>query len=120
MLNRSCGCKAEWNIRRRRRLSVNRPTMADEMPLRSLLTAFLVWVLYPAWLLAGAADYLCHRRTDIAHTSGVIESVLHVAQFLCIAAILTLAVAFPVTALTWAAMFLAAVAHSVLSYIDVA
>jgi hypothetical protein len=90
------------------------------MQLRALLISFLVWILYPAWLLAGAADYFCHRSSDIAHTSGRTESGLHVVQFLCIAAILILAVAFPVSGLTWAGMLLAATAHSVASYIDVA
>lgn len=90
------------------------------MQLRAVLISFLVWVLYPAWLLAGAADYFCHRRSDIAHTSGSVESKLHVAQFLCIAAILILAVAVPITALTWGLMLLAVTAHSVVSYHDVA
>jgi hypothetical protein len=37
----------------------------------------LLYVVMPAWLLAGVADWACHRRTDIAHTSGVKESLLH-------------------------------------------
>jgi hypothetical protein len=48
-------------------------------------TATLLWwllgaVLFPAWLIAGAADYLCHARTDIEHTSGRHESLLHLLQ----------------------------------------
>jgi hypothetical protein len=37
----------------------------------------LLYVVMPAWLLAGVADWACHRRTDIAHTSGIKESLLH-------------------------------------------
>lgn len=79
------------------------------MDLRTLLVAFLVGVLYPVWLLAGAADYMCHRRTDITHTSGATEAWLQAAQLLCIGAILLLAVTLEVTALTWSAMLGAAV-----------
>ena len=31
----------------------------------------------PAWLLAGVAGWACDRQTDIAHTSGIKESLLH-------------------------------------------
>ena len=31
----------------------------------------------PASLLAGVANWACDRRTDIAHTSGIKESLLH-------------------------------------------
>jgi hypothetical protein len=49
------------------------------------MIATLLWwllgaVVVPVWLLAGFADYVCHARTDIAHTSGVHESALHLLQ----------------------------------------
>ena len=39
---------------------------------------------YIAWLLAGLSDFICHRRTDIANTSGVLESSLHLTQIFII------------------------------------
>jgi hypothetical protein len=42
-------------------------------PTRLLLLYFIM----PVWFLAGFADYLCHRATDIAHTTGPKESLLH-------------------------------------------
>ncbi len=42
-----------------------------------------LWGLYGgylAWLAAGCVDFLCHRRTDLAHTSGLPESLLHLLQ----------------------------------------
>src|SRR4051794_9526520 len=30
----------------------------------------LLYFIMPVWFLAGFADYLCHRATDIAHTAG--------------------------------------------------
>jgi hypothetical protein len=37
----------------------------------------LMYVVYPLWVAAGFADWDCHRRTGIAVTSGVKESLLH-------------------------------------------
>jgi hypothetical protein len=90
------------------------------MDARALGLSFLAWVLYPLWLAAGAADYLCHRRTHIERTSGVVESWLHVAQFLSIAALLALATLFAVTMSVWIALLAIAVVHSTLSLVDVA
>lgn len=45
-----------------------------------LLQHFLMYVVVPGWLLAGLADYFCHRASDIEHTSGVAETLLHLLQ----------------------------------------
>jgi hypothetical protein len=87
--------------------------------MRSALSALLIWGIYPAWLLAGAGDYLCHRQTDIEHTSGATESWLHVAQFACLASALACAVLLQISAAVFIAMVVLVLAHSVLSYIDV-
>jgi len=36
-----------------------------------------MYVLLPLWLLAGLADWLCHRRADLAHTTGMHETGVH-------------------------------------------
>jgi hypothetical protein len=87
--------------------------------MRNLLSAFLIWGVYPAWLLAGAADYFCHRRTDIVHTTGAVESWLHVAQFVCLALAVACAALLQINATVFAAMVILVLAHSVLSHIDV-
>jgi hypothetical protein len=89
------------------------------MDLRSMLLGFVAWGLYPLWLLAGAGDYLAHRRTDIAHTSRAAESWLHVAQMLCIAAVFVPAVLFEVTRVVWIWMIVAVLLHSLLAFVDV-
>jgi hypothetical protein len=38
---------------------------------------FLLGFVLPLWLTAGVADWLCHRRTDIEHTTGPAESAMH-------------------------------------------
>jgi hypothetical protein len=90
------------------------------MDARALGLNFLAWVLYPLWLAAGAADYLCHRRTHIEHTSGVVESWLHIAQFISIGALLALATLFSITTMVWVCLLALALVHSALSFLDVA
>src|SRR5438270_4727832 len=36
----------------------------------------------PLWIGAGLADWWCHKRTDIEHTAGTPESVVHSAQMM--------------------------------------
>lgn len=90
------------------------------MELRSLLIAFLGWVIYPAWLAAGAVDYLCHRKTDIERTSGAMESWLHVAQLASMTLIVAFATLAEITVASWSVLVLAAIAHSALAFADVA
>lgn len=89
------------------------------MNVRELLQAFLVWGLYPAWLLAGAGDYLCHRATDIEHTSGTRESWLHLYQFLTLLIAFAAAVLMDMNAIVFGIMGVLVIAHSVLAHVDV-
>jgi hypothetical protein len=89
------------------------------MELRSLLTGLIAWVFYPLWLAAGSLDYVCHRRTDIEHTSGATESRLHVAQLACMTLLVALGVLAEATLATLAALLIIALAHSALAFIDV-
>jgi hypothetical protein len=47
------------------------------METADLIRNVLMYFILPVWLAAGFADYLCHRRADIEHTSGYKESLLH-------------------------------------------
>ena len=87
--------------------------------MRNALAALLIWGIYPAWLLAGAGDYLCHRKTDIERTSGVTESWLHLAQFGCLAVAFACAVLLQISAAVFVVLVALVVAHSFLSYVDV-
>ncbi|MEH2537040.1 MULTISPECIES: diguanylate cyclase [unclassified Bradyrhizobium] len=46
-----------------------------------VLRGMLMYFVLPLWLVAGFADYLCHRAAHIEKTSGWRESVLHLLQF---------------------------------------
>lgn len=39
---------------------------------------------YGLWLVAGLADFILHRRANLAHTSGMAESALHLVQLLLV------------------------------------
>lgn len=41
----------------------------------------LMFVVYPVWVASAFADWLCHRATDIAATSGLKENLLHWLMF---------------------------------------
>jgi hypothetical protein len=86
--------------------------------MRNSLSAFLIWGLYPAWLLAGAGDYLCHRTTSIERTSGATESWLHLAQFACLGIAFACAVLLQISAAVFLVVGALVLAHSVLAYMD--
>ena len=78
----------------------------------------LIYVGYLLWLLAGAADFLCHRRTDLPHTSGLGESWLHLLQLAVIGSGLLLWLALA-PSLSLLLMELAiVVVHTVFGYLD--
>ena len=41
----------------------------------------LLYFILPLWLLAGCADWLCHRASHIERTTGAKESLLHLLMF---------------------------------------
>lgn len=41
----------------------------------------LLYIVIPAWLLAGLADWWCHRVTQMATTSGLKENIIHLLMF---------------------------------------
>jgi hypothetical protein len=85
----------------------------------STLIVLLGGLLYASWLAAGFVDYLCHRWTDIAGTSGAPESWLHLWQFLLLALALVVGTLVAITPLAMALIGASVCTHSVLAYRDV-
>ncbi|MBP2293191.1 hypothetical protein [Azospirillum rugosum] len=50
--------------------------MSDE-EVRTVTRNFLLYFVIPLWLASGVADWLCHRTTDIQHTTGAKETMIH-------------------------------------------
>lgn len=81
--------------------------------------ACLLYVLLPAWILAGAADWACHYRARIERTTGWRESLIHLA-LLAEAGIAVLAgLLFEVTGGVLFLMIICFVAHEITGYLDV-
>lgn len=78
----------------------------------------VAWGLFPLWLAAGFADWLCHRASRIEQTSGATESRLHLLLFALIALPVMLLLAFEVTALTLAIMAISLLAHQAVGLWD--
>lgn len=78
----------------------------------------LAFGAFPAWLAAGGADWLCHRRSGLATTSGPRESALHLLLFLEIALPLALALWLQATMAMIVLMAGAVVAHMLTSWWD--
>lgn len=88
------------------------------MELEARLWLLVTWGLFPLWLAAGFADWLCHRASRIEQTSGATESRLHVLLFALIALPVMLLLTLEVTALTLVIMLLALLAHQAVSLWD--
>jgi hypothetical protein len=88
------------------------------MTLESLLVSLLAWGIFPLWLAAGGADWLCHRRSRIEETSGTRESWLHVVAFFEIALPVAAALFLQMTALLIVVTGAAVLAHMATSLLD--
>jgi hypothetical protein len=79
----------------------------------------LMYFILPVWLVAGFADYLCHRAASIQTTSGPKESLLHLAQFGEMAVPTLAAIFFEINALVFAIMLVSLVLHQLTAMWDV-
>jgi hypothetical protein len=71
----------------------------------------LMYFVVPVWLMAGFADWLCHRATNIETTSGAKESVLHLLLFAEVAGPFLAALLLDINALVLAFMIVMFFVH---------
>jgi hypothetical protein len=83
-----------------------------------LLWGLLGYACLPAWLVAGLVDCWAHQRTDLDHTTGTSESLLHVAQALQIGVPLLLLLFLELNLLTLAIVAGCALIHTGTAYWD--
>ena len=79
----------------------------------------LLYVVVPLWLLAGFADWLCHRRSDIEHTSGPRESVFHLLLLAQMGIPLLGAIYLEANALVFGVLCIGFIAHELTTYADI-
>jgi hypothetical protein len=80
--------------------------------------AWLAYCGYLVWLSAGLCDFLCHRRADLPHTSGVAESVTHLLQLALLGAAIVVGLAFETGRATTLLLIALVAAHALIGYID--
>ena len=85
-----------------------------------LLVGLLQYGVFPLWLVAGFADYCCHRVTRIEATTGRAESSLHAVQYVQIVAGVALALFLEVTSLVLVVVIALALLHLATGYLDIA
>jgi hypothetical protein len=88
--------------------------MADDPTLLILL-----YFILPIWLLAGCADWLCHRASHIETTTGAKESLLHLLMFAEIGLPLLAAIFLQINAGIIALMIIAFFIHEATALWDV-
>src|SRR3954470_24802507 len=79
----------------------------------------VMYIVLPVWFAAGVADWLCHRATDIEHTTGAKESVIHLLMFGELAVPLLAGLLLDINALIFALMIVAFLAHEATALWDV-
>ena len=79
----------------------------------------LGFFVLPLWIIAGFADYLCHRAAYISLNSGTRESVLHLVQFSLIGLPVTLALFLKANAGFFLSAAILLLLHHLIAYIDV-
>jgi hypothetical protein len=78
----------------------------------------LVYIVLPLWVLAGFADYLCHRASNIEHVNGVKESALHWLMIGEVGVPILAALFLKIDALLIAFMIVFLIAHELTGYAD--
>jgi len=86
----------------------------------ALIECGLLYFLAPLWLLAGAADFACHRVLHIEYSAGVRESLLHLLMLAQLAVAVLCALLLEPTALVFAIMLAACLAHEATTCADLA
>jgi hypothetical protein len=79
----------------------------------------LMYFVLPLWLLAGFADYLCHRAAQIENSRGAKESVIHLLMFAEMGIPLLAAIFLEINALIIAVMIVCLLLHEATAFWDV-
>ncbi len=78
----------------------------------------LMFGVFPVWVAVGFADWICHRRTFIAQTSGLKENLLHVLMCIQIGVGMTAVALFEINAAVLLLVFVVFVVHELTVYWD--
>jgi hypothetical protein len=92
---------------------------AGSSDIEKAVQRFLAYALLPAWMTAGFADYLCHRKSKIERTSGTHESLTHMLMIVSAGAGVMASLCFEVNESVLAIMAGSALTHEAVVLWDV-
>jgi hypothetical protein len=75
-------------------------------------------VILPLWILAGLADWWCHRRSGIEHSSGLRENLFHLALFALVAAGAVATALLDINYLVLLVLIAVFLAHELLTWVE--
>src|ERR1700709_279030 len=84
-----------------------------------VLTRYLLYYLIPLWTAAGTIDWYWHKQTDIEHTAGTKESLIHLLMFSECGIPLFLGLFFEINAGLLSTMFSGLLVHEATAFWDV-
>jgi len=87
--------------------------------LHAIASLLILGILLPAWLVLGFADWMCHRKSEIEHTSGWRESVWHMVMVGQAGIAVLLGLFFEINALVLGIILAAYIAHEISTSADV-
>ena len=88
------------------------------MAAAAITVDYLLYVVLPLWLLAGIADWFCHRATRIESTSGAKESLIHLLMLAEAGVAVLLGLFLEIDALVIAIMIACWLLHEVTAHWD--
>ncbi|HWC78871.1 MAG TPA: diguanylate cyclase/phosphodiesterase [Pseudonocardiaceae bacterium] len=101
----------------RRRPKIRLPRRATDV--ESATLRYLLFGLLPAWFAPGLLDWYQHRRTDIQHTTGAKESLIHLLMMAEVGGPITLALLCEINPLVLSVIAAAIAAHEATALWDV-
>jgi hypothetical protein len=84
------------------------------------LTRYLLYYMMPLWMAAGLLDWYWHKDTDIEHTAGTRESLIHLLMFTEVGVPIILGLFFEINAGLLSTMAGALFTHEATAFWDVA
>ncbi|BBK40457.1 hypothetical protein STVA_04770 [Allostella vacuolata] len=87
------------------------------MPHEPMAQILLLFVI-PIWILAGFADWLCHRASAIERTAGPMESVLHLLMLAEVGLPLLAGLLLEINALLFVLFLVGWAAHELTAFLD--
>jgi hypothetical protein len=88
--------------------------------LEQIIEFYLLYVIVPLWLLAGTADWLCHRLSRIEEHTGLRESMIHAAMLAEGGTALLCGLFLEINAAVLAIFFACWILHEITAFSDLA